>query len=136
MLHRRIDIFLSIPAVLHRFLQERAKSLAELGEIYSILRPLRSGYPWLDLAEVQFQIDAVIDFALARHAKHFLGAKIIFERGALLVASAGGAQIVHRFLIDWEITDGCAVLRRHVANGSAIRYGQGGIALAIALNEF
>ena len=136
MFHRTIDIFFSVTAVLYRFLQERAKSLAELGEIDSILRSLGPGYPWLDLAKIQFQIDAVIDFALARHAEHFLGAKIIFECGALLVASTSGAQIIHRFLIDREITDGCAVLRRHVANGSAIRHGQGGGAFAIELNEF
>src|SRR5207237_9245647 len=106
MLHRRIDIFLSIPAVLHRFLQERAKSLAELGEIYSILRPLRSSYPWLDLAEVQFQIDSVIDFALTRHAKRFLGAEVVFDRGALLITATSWAQIIHRFMIGWKIANG------------------------------
>src|SRR5438045_7103597 len=136
MLHRRIDIFLSIPAGFDRFLQGRAISLAELGEIYSILRPLRSSYPWLDLAEVQFQIDAVIDFALARHAKHLLRAKVIFERGALLVSATSGAQIIHRFLIDWEISNGRAVLRRHVADGGTIGYRQGCRTLAIKLDEF
>ena len=110
--------------------------MAELGEIYSILRPLRSSYPWLDLAEVQFQIDAVIDFALARHAKHFLGAKVVFERGALLISATSGAQIIHRFLIDWKIANGRAVLRRHVADGGTIGYRQGRRAFAIKLNEF
>src|SRR5438309_11458058 len=106
MLRGEIDIFLSVTAVLYRFLQERAESLAKFRQIDSVLWSLRPGYAWLDLAEIQFQIDAVIDFALARHAKHFLGAKIIFERGALLIAAAGGAQIVHRFLIDRKITHG------------------------------
>src|SRR5881227_96001 len=136
MLHRWIDIFFSIPAVLHRFLQERAKSLAELGEIDSILRPLRSSYPWLNLAEIQFQIDAVIDFALARHAKHLLRAKVVFECGALLVSATSGAQIIHRFLIDWEISNGRAVLRRHVADGGTVGYRQGRRAFAIKLDEF
>src|SRR5438045_8594468 len=109
MLRGEIDIFLSVTAVLYRFLQERAKSLTELGEIDSILWSLGPGYPWLDLAKIQFQIDAIIDFALARHAEQFLGAKIILECGALLVASAGGAQIVHRFLRSEErrVGKGC-----------------------------
>src|SRR5436189_6470193 len=115
MFRGEIKIFFSVTAVLYRFLQERAKSLAELGEIDSILWSLGPGYPWLDLAKIQFQIDAVIDFALARHAEHFFGAKIILECGALLVASAGGAEIVPRFLIDREITDGSARVPRHVA---------------------
>src|SRR5438067_5548444 len=110
MLHRWIDIFFSITAVLKRLLQKRAKSLAELGEIDSILRPLRPRYPRLDLAEIQFQIDAVIDFPLARHAKHLLRAKVIFERAALHVTAAGSTQIIHRFPIDWEISNGRAVL--------------------------
>src|SRR5438477_629409 len=114
---------------------ERAKSLGELRQIDSILRALRSGYAWLDLAKIQFQIDAVIDFALARHAEYLLRAKIIFERGALLIAATGGAQIIDRFLIDRKITDGCAVLRRHVADGGAIRHGQGRGAFAIKLHE-
>src|SRR6266550_3834256 len=136
MLRGEIDIFLSVTAVLYRFLQERAESLTELGEIDSVLWSLRPGYTGLDLAKIQFQIDAVIDFASPRHAEHFLRAKIIFECGALLVASTSGAQIIHRFLIDREIADGCAVLRRHVANGRAIRHRQGGSAFAIELNEF
>src|SRR6266513_2281700 len=74
MFRPEIDIFNPIAAVLHRFLQERAKSLAELGEIDSILRPLRPCYPWLDLLEIQFQVDAVIDSTLAWHAKHLLRA--------------------------------------------------------------
>src|SRR5436190_1970389 len=136
MFRAEIDIFHPIAAVLHRFLQERPKSSAELGEIDSILRPLRSSYPWLNLAEIQFQIDAVIDFALARHAKHLLRAKVIFERGALLVSATGGAQIIHRFLINWEISNGRAVLRRHVADGGTIGYRQGCRAFAIKLDEF
>src|SRR5205814_4445756 len=79
MFHRTIDIFFSVTAVLYRFLQERAESLTELGEIDSVLWSLRPGYTGLDLAKIQFQIDAVIDFAPARHAEHFLGAKIIFR---------------------------------------------------------
>src|SRR6476659_1524097 len=136
MFRAEIDAFNPIAAVLHRFLQERAESLTELGEIDPVLWSLGPGYAWLDLAKIQFQIDAVIDFALAWHAKHLLRAKVIFERGALLVSATSGAQIIHRFLIDREITDGCAVLRRHVANGRAIRHGQGGSAFAIELNEF
>src|SRR5437764_15282038 len=120
MLHRWIDIFFSITAVLQRLLQKRAKSLAELGEIDSILRPLRPRYPRLDLAEIQVQINAVIDFPLARHAKHMLRAKVIFERGTLLVTSAGSSQIIYRLLIDWKISNGRAVLGRHIANGCTI----------------
>src|SRR5438874_13261635 len=136
MFRAEIDIFHPIAAVLHRFLQERPKSSAELGEIDSILRPLRSSYPWLNLAWIQFQIDAVIEFVLARHAKHWLRAKVIFERGALLVSATSGAQIIHRFLIDWEISNGRAVLRRHVADGGTIGYRQRRRAFAIKLDEF
>src|SRR6476620_5873990 len=102
MFRAEIDIFYPVTAVRDRFLQERAESLTELGEIDPVLWPLRPGYTGLDLAKIQFQIDAVIDFALARHAEHFLGAKIIFKRGALCIASTSGAQIVHRFLVDRE----------------------------------
>src|SRR6267378_15309 len=136
MFRGEIDIFLSVTAVLHRFLQERAESLTELGEIDPVLWSLRPSYPWLDLAEIQFQIDAVIDFPLARHAKHLLRAKVVFERGALLVSATSGAQIIHRFLIDWEISNRRAVLRRHVADGGAIGYRQRRRAFAIELEEF
>src|SRR5437762_13074766 len=105
MLRGEIDIFLSVTAVLYRFLQERAKSLTELGEIDSILWSLGPGYAWLDLAKIQLHIDPLIDFALARHAEHFLGAKTIMECGALLVASARGADFVHNFLIHLYITN-------------------------------
>src|SRR5207302_10003849 len=132
---REVDIFFSVTAVLQRFLQERAESLAKFRQIDSVLWSLRPGYAWLDLAKIQFQIDAVVDFALARHAEHPLRAKIIFERGALLIGATGGAQIIDRFLIDRKITDGCAVLRRHVADGGAIRHGQGRGAFAIKLHE-
>src|SRR5438067_13226910 len=136
MFRGEIKIFFSVTAVLYRFLQERAKSLAELGEIDSILRSLGPRYPWLDLAKIQFQIDAVIDFPLARHAKHFLGAKVVFESGALLISATSGAQIIDRFLIDWEIADGRAVLRRHVADGGTIGHWQGRRAFAIKLHKF
>src|SRR5207302_8688466 len=126
MLQRWIDIFFSVTAVLNWFLQERAKSLGELRQVDSILRALRSGYAWLDLAKVQFQIDAIIDFALARHAEHLLRAKVIFECGTLFLAATSSAQILRRFLINRKIADGCAVFWRHVANSGAIRHRQVG----------
>ena len=136
MFRAEIAIFNPIAAVLHRFLQERAKSFAEFGEIDSILRPFRPGYAWLDLAEIQFQIDAVIDFALARHAEHFLRAKIIFESGAMFVGATGRTKIIDRFLIDREKAHRRAIFRRHVADRRAIRDRQGGRAVAIKLDKF
>ena len=131
----KIDIFHSITAVLHRFFQQGTKRFAQRRKIDSILRPFRSCHRRLDIVEVQFEVDAVIDFAFARHPEHFLGEKIIFERGALLIASPRRAQIRDRFLIDREKSHGCAVLGRHVPNRGAIRHRQRRCAFAVKFNE-
>ena len=139
-LHRifcsQIAVSFSVTAIGQRFLQKRTKRLAELGKIDPILRPLRTGHARLHVAEIQFEIDAVIDLAFARHAEHFLRAEIIFERGALLVGAAGRAQIIDRFVIDREKAHRRAVFRRHVADRRAIRHRQRGRAFAVKLDKF
>ena len=107
----RSTSFFSVAAILDRFLQKRPKRFAERGQIDPILRALRSGHARLHIGQIELEIDAVIDLAFARHAEHFLRAKIIFERGALFVGAAGRAQIIYRFLIDREKSHRRAVLR-------------------------
>ena len=132
---REIDIFLSIAAVLNRLLQKRAESWPSSGRLIRScgrFGPATPGWTW---PRSSCEVDAIIDFALARHAKHFLRAEIILEGGALLVAATGCAQIIHRFLIDREKTHGRAVFRRHVADRGAIRHWQRGRAFAVKLDK-
>ena len=117
------------------FCKQRSKCVAELRQIDAILRTLRAGDARLHIAEIEFEIDAVIDLALARHAEHFLRAEIIFERGALLVGAAGRAQIIHGLLIDREKAHRRAILRRHVADRRAIRQRQRSRACAVKFDE-
>src|ERR1700730_3062653 len=124
MLCAKIDIFQSVPAVLDRFLQKRSKGLAQRWKIDSVLWTLRSGDTWLYLSEVQLKIDTVIDLAFARDAEHFLGAKIIFERGASLIDATGRTQVNNRFLVDREKSHRRTVLGRHVTDCRAVRNGQ------------
>ena len=135
MLCSKIDIFHSVSALLDRFLQKRSKGLAERGKIDPVLRPFRSRHSRLHVSEIQLEIDAVIDLALARHAEHFLDTEIIFERGALFVGAAGRAQIHDRFLIDRKKSHRRTVLRRHVANRRAVRHRQGRRAFAVKFHE-
>src|SRR2546430_17603363 len=102
----KIDIFHSVAAVLDRFLQKRSKGLAQRWKIDSVLWTLRPGNAWLHVSEIDVEIDAVIDLAFARHAEHFLCAKIIFERGALLIGPTGRTQVNNRFLVDREKSHG------------------------------
>src|SRR5256885_6961810 len=96
MLSSELGIGLPETAVLYRFLQQGTKSFAERGKIDSVLRTFWSGHGRLNLREVQFEIDRVVDFSFARHAEHFLGAKIILERRALFFRASGRAQIRDR----------------------------------------
>ncbi len=111
MFRAKIDIFFSVAAVRDRFLQKRAKRFAKFRKIDPILRSFRPSHARLHIAEIQFEIDAVIDFAFARHPEHFLRAKIIFKRRALLIGAPGRSQIIYRLLIDREISHRRAVLR-------------------------
>ena len=95
MLFAKIDLFLSVAAVLHRFFKEFAKLSAELWQINPVLRPLRSGDARLHVRQIQIDINAVINFAFSRHAKHVLGAKIIFESKAYLFTASRSPQIIH-----------------------------------------
>ena len=90
----------------------------------------------MHIVEVQLEIDAVIDLALARHAEHFLGAEIRFEGVALLAGATGRAQVIDRLRIDRKVSHGRAVLGRHVADRGAIRQRQRGGAFAVELDKF
>src|SRR4029077_17458188 len=100
---------------------QRSKYASELAQVDPILRPFRAGHAWLDVAKVEFEVDAIIDLALARHAKHFLRAEVGLEGAALLIGAAGGPQIVHGLGIDWKIAHRRTVLGRHVANRGPVR---------------
>ena len=132
----KIDIFLAVAAFFKRLSQQRAKRFAKGGKIDPILRSFRPRHARLDVAEIQFEIDAVIDLAFARHPKHFLRAEITFERRALLIGAPGRSQITYRLLIDREISHGRAVLGRHVSDRCAIGNGKRRRAFAIKFNEF
>src|SRR5438270_4805010 len=136
MLCAKINIFHSVSAILDRFLQKRSKGLAQRRKVDSVLWTLRPGDTWLHVREIQFEIDTIIDLALAWYAKHFLRAKIIFERGALLVASTCRAQICNRFLVDGKESHRCAILRRHVPDGRAVRHRQRCCAATVKFGEF
>ena len=136
MLCAKIDIFHSVSAILDRFLQKRSKGLAQRRKVDPVLWTLRAGDTRLHVREIQFKIDAVIDLAFAWYAKHFLRAKIIFERGALPVASTCRAQICNRFLVNGEESHRCAILRRHVPNRRAVRHRQRCCAATVKFDEF
>ena len=136
MFFAKIDILFSVSALPHRFFEQLAKSFSKLGQIDPVLRPFRSGDTRLHVREIQIDIDAVIDFAPERHAEHFLGSKIIFERQALFLAAASSPQVIHRLLINWKISHGRAVLGRHVSNRGAIRHRKRCGAFAIKLDKF
>src|ERR1700704_2868200 len=110
MLFAKIDILFPIAAVPHRFFEQLAKSFPKLRQIDPVLWPFRSGDAWLDTREIQIDIDAVVDVALPRDPKHFLRAKIILERKALLFGTSRGPQVIDRLLINWKISHGRAVL--------------------------
>src|SRR6266699_492615 len=88
LLFSKIDLFLSVAAVAHRCFKEFTKLSPELRQIDPILRALRSGDAWLHVRQIQIDIDAVINFAFSRHAKHLLRTKVIFESKALLFAAS------------------------------------------------
>ena len=90
----------------------------------------------MDVAKVEFEVDAVIDLALARHAEHFLRAEIILEGAALLIGAAGRPQIIHRLGIDRKIAHRRTVLGRHVADRGAIRQRQRSRACAVKFDKF
>ena len=136
MLLAEVGAGFAVAAVLHRFLEQRAKGAAELRQVDPILRPLRPRDAGLHIAQVQIEVDAVINLALARHAEHFLRAEIRFKRTALLVRATGRAQVIDRFRVDREVSHGRAVLGRHVADGRAIRQRQRGGACAIKFDKF
>ena len=119
-----IGISHSVATVFDRLFQKRAKRFAERGKIDPVLRTFWSCNRGLHVAEIQFEIDRIIDVAFLRHAEHFLGAKIIFERGALFIGASGRAQIRDRFLINRKKSHRRAVLGRHVANCRAVRHRQ------------
>ena len=135
MLGIQIRILFSIAAVSHRFAQERSEGFPESRKINPVLRAFRPGHARLHISQVHLELHGVIDLALARHPEHLLGAEIIFEGGTLLIRAPGGAQVGYGLFVDREKSHGGAVLRRHVANGGAIRHGQGGRAFAIKLDK-
>ena len=115
--------------------QQRAKCASELAQVDSILGPFRAGHAGLDVAKVEFEVDAVIDLALARHAEHFLRAEVSLEGAALLIGATGRAQVIHRLGIDREIAHRRTVLGRHVADRGPIRQRQRSGARAVKFNK-
>src|SRR5439155_13483380 len=135
-LFAEIDILLTVPAIAHRFFEQLAKGLFKIRQIDPVLRSLWSSDARLHLGQIQIDIDGVVDFAPQRHAEHFLGTKIIFERKALLFAASGGPQVSNRLLIDREISHRRTVLGRHVSNRRAVGHGQRRGTFAVELDKF
>src|SRR4029077_8191341 len=57
---------LSVATFRQRLDQQRSKCASELAQVDPVLRPFRAGHAWLDVAKVEFEVDAIIDLALAR----------------------------------------------------------------------
>src|SRR5690348_1961781 len=121
MLLPEIGARFSVAAIFYRFFEQGTKDVTQFREINSVLRSFRSGDAWLYFAQIEIEIDAVIDLAFAWHTKHLLHAKIILERRTGFFGTSSGAEIIHRLRVDREIAHGRAVLRRHVSDGCAIR---------------
>ncbi len=81
------------------------------------------------------RVRAVVDLPVARRAEAALGAEIGLHRLDDLVGPAGLAQIAARLVVDGEIPDGRAVLRRHVRDRRAVRQGEVLHALAEEFDE-
>ncbi len=126
---------LSVAAFRQWLDQQRAKYASELAQIDSILRPFWAGNAGLDFAKIEFEVDAVIDLALARHPEHLLRAEISLEGAAFFIATAGRAQVIHRLGIDRKIAHCRTVLGRHVADRGPIRQRQRSGACAVKFNK-
>jgi len=96
MLFAKIDLFLSVG-------RRRAPVFQEVRETFSRALANQSGPEALfgpatlgcTSARSKSISNAVINFAFSRHAKHVLGAEIIFETKAYLLAASRSPQIIH-----------------------------------------
>ena len=89
----------------------------------AVLRALGACHGGHDGGEVELELHAVIQLALAGHAEEALGAEVVFAGGHLFLAAAGGAQVGGAHFIEGEEAHGGAVFRGHVGHGGAVRQG-------------
>src|SRR4051812_6896617 len=117
----RVIGLLAVATVRHRPLQQAIEGDFQVFKADPILRSSRPGNAATDFGQIELQGDAVVTIALARHAEHALSLVIAPKRVDQFRWAPRGAQIVAALLVDGKVTDGRAILRRHVRNGGAIR---------------
>ena len=102
----------------------------ELAQGNAVLRTLGTGDGGLHLLQIELQLGAVVQLALAGHTEEALGAVIVLVGAHMVLRAAGGAQVCGGDLIRREEAHGSTVLRGHVRHGRAVRQGESGGALA------
>ncbi len=100
----------------------------------AVLRALRAGDRGDDRGEVELQLLGEVGLGGRVEPEALLLGVRLDERDLLLV-TAGQAQVLQGLVVDREDRGGGTELRRHVADGGAVREGGGGDALAVELDE-
>src|SRR5580700_4419426 len=111
---------LAIATLLSRLAEELMKTRAEMIQIDPILRPFRTGYAGLYGAQVQLEVDTVVNLSFLRHPEQLLGPKILFEPIHHFLGTPGESKVIDRFGVCRKEAHGRTVLRRHVRNRRSI----------------
>ncbi len=115
--------------------EDLPEGLLEIVQVDPVLRPLRPGHARLDIGEVEFEIDGVIDLPLARHPEHPLRLEVVFKRGALFFGAPRGGEIADRLGIHREEAHRRPVLGGHVGDRGAVGQREGLGPLAVKFDK-
>ncbi len=126
---------LAVTTVSRGLREHPAKTVTKFRQVDAVLRTAWTRDGGLHAGKIQVEVHAVVDLPALGHPKHPLRAEVALEGGALLVGSAGGAQVGGTLGIDGEKTHRRAVFRRHVGDGGAVGQGQARGALAVKFDE-
>ena len=91
-------------------------------ERHAILWPFRSGQRRHDVGHVELQDIREHRIRGIGGAPHALGFGIGLDQRDASGIAAGGRQIIDRSLVDREEAAGCAIFRRHIGDGGAVRH--------------
>ena len=116
-------VILTVAALGDRLGEKLLEERLELGEVDAVLWTLRTGHARDDGREIELEVDAVVDLALAGHAEHSLGLEVVTEGLALCLGASCGSEEGDGLGIDGEDAHGGAVFRCHVGDGGAVGEG-------------
>ena len=116
-------VILAVAALGNRLGEEFLEERLELGKVDTVLGTLGAGHARDDGREIELEVDAVVDLALAGHAEHSLGLEVVTEGLALCLGASCGSEEGDGLGIDGEDAHGGAVFRCHVGDGGAVGEG-------------